>query len=587
MPRTLRDWQSDDVDLHVELATSGDITVSGVRTELPFVSGGSNAVPVGWTQYGSTYPTNAKQTVSSDGLWSMYYDPAPTSQPSINGWGAEYFIPAITGRRYRFEISVRGRDGSVLTGAYVECDWWNATPQTQRWDQETSTGGDTWNRRVLISPAAPAFATHTRIRVYLQPLIQSGMTAWNFGLEWSVASWLLVDATQAPFVWHDVTCDVKSLAWRYGRERFTSRYDVATLAVELRNDAGTYTYRKPHPLNLGPGRPMRVYAVHNAVTYPLAWGVIDNLADGLGIDGRVVTVINCVDPSTLLSNVPTSGMTVTTNAKHGARVERILDYGGYVPRAVDVGQFTTRSVSTSGQSLRDTLGVTADSEGGAIFADRVGQIVFKDRAWPTNDPNLYQCTAWLLAADEVGKVDPTPDRPGAPTVCLREAITNWSQDRIVNDVSLANAGGTAQRFTNQESIRRYGSKTYERMDFVNKDSSTLATRANDIMTGYAFDVLRLTSVAYRPSINPNAWIWTLSVFLNWLVRVSYSNPTNRWGWETVTHVQAVEHRVTVDDWEVRLALDLPTAFHDVEWAFTNGWDVAKWDDANFVWDEKG
>lgn len=587
-----RAWHDHDVDVTVELATSGQLLVSGQRTEYPFQPGGDRGQPTDWASYNSsTWAAWQKMSTTSDGAFSMWADPPPTSFPGTGAWGASRTFPIITGRKYRVEVQCRKMDNTRETVMYMSVYWYRSDTQAASLiEHVTETAPDTWRRRICLTGAAPAAPwTHLLVRLYLQPTSATTDTSWNYGGQFSVASVMLEDETQAPLVWHDLSCDVRSIGTRYGRERFTNRCEVGTITLDLRNDDGLYTYREPHPLNLGPGRPVRVMANHNGVAYPLAFGIIDSLADAYEHDGRAITRIQCVDPSTLLSNTPTpqAAINAGSNPTHGARVNRILDIAGFIARAVDAGVFRTKlSLQASGLSLRDNLGLTGDSEGGTVYADRSGAITFHDRNRPTTDPNMTQATARLLATPlDAGNVDGTPDRPNAPNVCLATVITDWSQDRIVNDVSLANYGGTAQRFTNPESINKYGIKTYERMDLANRDATDLPTRANDLMAGYADSVQRLHSVTYRPTVNPDAWPWTLSVFINWLVRVQYANIRTYWGWETVTHVQSIEHRITPDDWTVTLSVDQPTAFHEMEWSLFYGWDVAIWDDARYVWDK--
>ena len=181
-------------------------------------------------------------------------------------------------------------------------------------------------------------------------------------------------------------------------------------------------------------------------------------------------------------------------------------------------------------------------------------------------------------------VDDTPTAPGAPLICTRELVTDWSLARVVNLVTLAKAGGNAQTFEDKTSQKQYGPHTYQRLDFVLENDSDLPIRAADIMSNYTDPVLRVNSVAYAPGVS-GAWEWTLGVFLNWLVRVWYSHPTEFWGFAVCVHIQSVEHRITPDDWYTTLTVDLPESFTEVVWAPTSGWDAGIWDEA--LWDSIG
>lgn len=172
----------------------------------------------------------------------------------------------------------------------------------------------------------------------------------------------------------------------------------------------------------------------------------------------------------------------------------------------------------------------------------------------------------------------------APIICPRTLGTEWNQSRVVNEVSLANAGGTAREYDNRDSQKRYGVKSYQRHDFVNRNASDLDIRADDYLNGYGDAVLRLNALQYNPMVGDDPagiWPWTLSVFLNWVIRVNYRHPLHAWGWTMVTRVQSVEHTITVSGWTTNLTLDHPLAYMDE--TEIPGWDMALWDIG--LWDE--
>jgi len=266
----------------------------------------------------------------------------------------------------------------------------------------------------------------------------------------------------------------------------------------------------------------------------------------------------------------------------GARINTLLDIVGYFVRSVDVGQFQQQPIIGSGRSARDEIGVGSDSEGGAVFGDRDGKYVYHDRTWYANDPRLNQVQAEFMATiweDSFGPVDPVAVDPNAPRICTNELATDWSLAYVINIVTLANRGGNQQTFSDQTSVQNHGPQTHSRTDFLNVSSSTLATRANDYLTGNADPELRLTALTYRANLlDDKGWIFTLSVFLGWMVRTTFQHLDENWGWQIVTHIQSVEHRISPTDWSVSFALDQPTSFNQYEFLPSNyGWDQGKWD----------
>jgi hypothetical protein len=216
--------------------------------------------------------------------------------------------------------------------------------------------------------------------------------------------------------WHEVTCDVRSLSTHYGRDKFTGRYDVATANITINNDDGAYTYRYVHPLGLRPGRFVKVvlYAPNSQTPYDTYYGIIDSLADGYSLDGHATTTLACVDVSTLLSNttVPTYGSEATTY-KSGARFNALYRSVGWLNQNAsnDPGVFMQQHILSNGRTIRDELGLIADSEGGLFYTDRKGIITYRDRntvatksEWNTVQAELLaQCPDYL---DEVKYVYP-------------------------------------------------------------------------------------------------------------------------------------------------------------------------------------
>lgn len=189
----------------------------------------------------------------------------------------------------------------------------------------------------------------------------------------------------------------------------------------------------------------------------------------------------------------------------------------------------------------------------------------------------------LYPSTELVKVDTIPTVAAAPIVNLHALGTNWSRDRVVNEIQLANEGGVAYRVLNADSQKRYGPRTYQRLDFVNVNNqpSYLETRANDYLTGYTDAILRVNSVSYRPT--DDTYVFTMKLFLNDLVRVRYTNRLNGWGYSVVSHVQQIGQSISTSGWQVQLLLDHPEAFNAWDQAQEGvGWDDSEWDDGK--WD---
>jgi len=595
MPTSIRDWQKHGVTLKVELATSGSLIVGSNETKIPFNTGGSYGAPVGWrtgelnTADYEPYPGSESMHnhTTSGGLYSTSSKGVALTSRWGGIWSNPTWVwPVTPGHRYQVGAQVRQMAGKALTvrRILVQVAASPAGPWVHYINPSLVWLGTEWEDVSYTGPAMPAGMTVARILLLGANPPAATLTEW--GLQWQNLYLREMDLETPPLTWVDITCDVQAMNVRYGRERFTNRYDVSTMQLDMLNTSGKYTYHENHPLNLAPGRQVRVTATYEGIEYPLAFHVIDSLTDGYSMDGHVVSRWSLTDPTAILSNKTVASSQLPPGSqKGGGRINAVLDQIGYLPRLIDEGNFFMRNIEASGRSLRDEAGVTADSEGGNFFADREGNCVYKDRDWNAEDSNLNTVTADLVGQPHWGdmpQVDEIPTDPDAPLICINELQTSWSLDRVVNIVSLANAGGTAQEYVNEASMKQYGPFTYQRHDFVNSTSGyILDQRAADIMTGYSDPVLRVNSVAYAPGVS-GAWDWTLAAFLNWMVRVWYSHPTEDWGYAVCVHIQSIEHRISPKDWLTTLVVDLPASFRELEWS-DHGWDMDEWDAT--YWDQ--
>jgi hypothetical protein len=303
-----------------------------------------------------------------------------------------------------------------------------------------------------------------------------------------------------------------------------------------------------------------------------------------------------VDISSLLANITVA--TVTSESStflSGDRLAMLSASAGWLPQNLftQQGVYIQQTILANGRTVRDEMGLIADSEGGFFYADRLGRLVYVDRNGASTNSRWNTVQAELLAEcppddGSLPLVDVIPTRSGAPIVHLQSFVTDWSRDRVVNDIQLANQGGSAFQVVDQTSQSKYGPRTYQRLDFLNDNTHPeyLLERSQDFMDGYTDAVMRVNSVTFRPSkADPNLYYFTLMAFLNDLVRVRYTHPTEGWGYSLVSHVQSVEHTITPSDWECKFELDQIEAFNRWDGAMGGtGWDDAIWDEGR--WDGK-
>lgn len=600
-------YREDGVEVFVDLSTAGDLIPPQTTTAYPFLSS-SGGIATGWTQY------LASGAVATDANWTVTNNGQCISNALTTHWltNAQYGIqrdfPAVANHRYVIGIDVRTMENK--SPLIFEAHAWTLNAagvvirEVNGYVLVYSESG--WQKCQLFTEQLTINNGHsgvTGLRVLFKVWRNVGVDQINYGAQFSNAWITDVDVQgQTPLAWRDIHCDVKELAIRYGRSRFTERYDVASCSLVVDNTDGEYAYRDPHPFNLRPGRYVRVRAFYKSNLYPLYFGIIDSIVDGYGLDGRAITTFHLVDPSSLGANIPVPFMAGDPSniggAYMGARVMQLIGLIGYLTyAAVDAGVFGFQKIQSSGRTARDEIGLCADSENGLFFADRAGVLTYLDRNTRTYPTTSKQATAQIVAGPHSGTLphwDNVPTTSDAPLIDPYTLQTDWSQSRVVNRVTLAVAGGNARQFDDAESQRSQGIKTYQRMDLICLEDSygtaTLPLLANDLMTGQSKPVLRFNSAAWRASAasitTPNdPWVFTFKVFLNWLVRLWYLNSRTGWGYVACVYVQSIEHRITIDEWETTIAVDQPVSFVSVQMS-NRGWDIGlwgtdKWDDVSY------
>lgn len=184
------------------------------------------------------------------------------------------------------------------------------------------------------------------------------------------------DPGTEPGVWTDLTNRVRAPV-RAGQAR-AGEGSPATLGLNNRdraldptNTAATY--------NLVPWRHARLRVVHNAVTYPLARGFVEDWTPvwpeynaGI-ISVRIVDGFAWVALTDLDVDLPEQGT--------GARINAILDAVGWPAglRDIDTGIVTVEAYEQTAANAFRVLLDTADSEDGYLFVAPDGKITFRDR----------------------------------------------------------------------------------------------------------------------------------------------------------------------------------------------------------------
>lgn len=391
--------------------------------------------------------------------------------------------------------------------------------------------------------------------------------AWNSAL-WDGATW----GPDVTYV--DVSEWVRSISIDRAFALGVAKWGGGSASVVLDNTDGRFSadnlsgpYVTAGVTGIRPWRPIRISATYNGVTYRLFAGyIVDYVDTWLPGNTDAFVTVPCVDEWAALSGF--DGLAVTSQGAgelSGARLHRVLNAAGHAGgRSIATGRVTMQATTLAANAARE-IDLVVDSEGGGLFVDSDGTIVFEDQyaLMEQGRSNTIQATFG--------------DGGGAELPCKNMVPTNGGLT-IKNIVSYARVGGTVQTASDATSRALYQDKRLARTDLVcETDAQALALATFDL-TVYAQPKKRISAIQVLPIRDPAALLpQVLGRRMRDLVRV-IARPV---GSPTVTRdgfVSGVHHRITPDNWETTFDLWDATVYQTYS---SSRWGVATWDGASW------
>jgi hypothetical protein len=399
--------------------------------------------------------------------------------------------------------------------------------------------------------------SHGTLGLWDQAAWDNSMSGTWSGIE---PSWLPVDP-----------CRLLDVSTTRGRDRWIDRFGASSASFSLQDPDGRLSWDSQDDddmLVVRPGREVRVTArlVSSGETFPVWRGWVETIEDEF-VPGQVPAAkFTAQDSYASLAHInfleqDPVGAGETSNA----RIHRLLDLAEWPAawRDVDAGRTTVQGTNLA-RAVADDLGITADSEGGAVYADMDGRIAFRNRDWLRTNPASTSLQATVGGADQ--------------DVCAASFETTRNADDIVNDVQVARATGTVQQFLDPASISTYRRRTYQRTDYVCDNDDQVAVLGRRILGARATGQVRIPKVTITPTDSPADWRFVLTVDYGWRLEVHYPT-TDGTDWTRTVLVQGITHNITPAGWTTELRVDdLPPGMESGAdwWDGPRGWDEAVW-----------
>lgn len=178
----------------------------------------------------------------------------------------------------------------------------------------------------------------------------------------------------------------------------------------------------------------------------------------------------------------------------GTRIGRLLDSAswGSGDRDLDTGQ-TTVQATTLAQNVLTELFLTADTERGDVFVSGDGKFTFRDRTYRYVN-NRSKQRSWLVGDALDGIELPYAD-----------LVMSGDDDLIVNQISVARVGGTAQTTSDATSIANYLTRTFTRTDLIHQTDTESANYAAIVLAEFKDQDLRFDALTVNPAMTDRLW----------------------------------------------------------------------------------
>ena len=343
----------------------------------------------------------------------------------------------------------------------------------------------------------------------------------------------------------DITTYVRQVSTTRGRSRDTDRFGTGSMTIVLSNKDDRFS-----PLNLAgpyvsggitqirPGVPFKITATWASVEYPIFYGYADAWDDsyvGMGKDG--ITTVTIVDALSVLANF--DGLAVASvgaGELASTRISRIALNAGFTgTMLLDPGVYTMQATTLASNALTEA-GLTADSDGGYVFADASGALVFYDQSSPTTRARSASSQFTFGT--------------GVSAVRYEQADPTYDSTLIFNTVSMSIAGGTATTVSDPTSVTRYGTRTYRRYDFICQTDAQAAALAAVFLARYKEPDYLISTLTVQGAANPTvSWPLILNVQLRDRVTVAITAP----GGTAISldcYVDGITYSITTNGWSM-------------------------------------
>jgi len=401
--------------------------------------------------------------------------------------------------------------------------------------------------------------------------VTSGSSTWGTGL-WGTADWSGRDV-----VWTDVSAYVRTISSDRDKNRDVDQFQSGTAQITFANSDARFTpantsgpYTSGGVTKVVPRVPIRIRATWAGTTYGIFYGRVNSWADAYPGQGKdCVTTITCSDVLADLATVYLAELAVAvgTSDAAGSRISRILNSSGWQWFTdLNAGALSTMQGTVYADNALQLVQTTAESDGGAVFADQDGALVYHDPYWEAGARSTRATTAQITFGSAVGEVNFTDPQ------------LTYDDTMIFNSSTVTREGGTEQSAVNADSVSLYGTRSISHSGLFCETDTQSALLADFDIFRFADPEYRVASlIVYPASSAATYWPLVLGSRVGDLCTVKVPTPSGI----TVTRsvfVTGISHTMTsAGEWTVRYGFASAAPWTPVQ----GGWDTGLWDTVAF------
>ena len=401
--------------------------------------------------------------------------------------------------------------------------------------------------------------------------VSSGASTWSTGL-WNTADWSGRDV-----VWTDVSAYVRTISTSRDKNRDVDQFQSGTAQVTFSNIDARFTpantagpYASGGVTKIVPRVPIRIRATWASTTYGVFYGRVNSWADAYPGQGKdCVTTINCSDVLADLATVDLAELLVAvgTSEAAGLRISRILNASGWQwGTDLNAGALSTMQGTVYADSALSLVQTTAESDGGAVFADQDGQLVYHDPYWEAGARSTRATTAQIVFGTDVSEVKFTDPQ------------VTYDDTMIFNSSTVTRAGGIEQASLDVDSVSLYGTRSISHSGLLCETDAQSSVLADFDIFRFADPEYRVASLIVYPASSAAVyWPLILAARVGDLCTVKVPTPAAI----TITRsvfITGISHSLTSSGgWVVAFGFASAAPWTAVQ----GGWDTGLWDTVAF------